>query len=72
MEKLKTTELMALILLIAGIVLIFVALFIPPLGIIHSSVLWTLGQMFTLIGALMGVNAYYGSRISKLEDKVKP
>lgn len=71
MEKLKTTELFALILLIAGILLIFTCIFLPPFGVIHTSILWCLGQMFTLCGALMGVKEHYDSKLKEVKDELK-
>ena len=41
---------------IAGVVIGFIALFLPPTGIIHNSVLWFIAQMLVMTGTLLGVN----------------
>lgn len=42
---------------IAGVILLFVDLFMPPEGEIHTSVLWAFGELSTLAGALLGVHS---------------
>lgn len=42
---------------VAGVVLLFVDLFMPPKGEIHTSVLWAFGELSTLSGALFGVHS---------------
>lgn len=39
----------------AGVILLFVDLFMPPQGEIHSSVLWAFGELAALAGAVLGV-----------------
>lgn len=42
-----------------GCVLLWVGLFLPPMGIIHASVLTALGEVFTFSGALIGIDYSY-------------
>lgn len=42
-----------------GCVLLWVGLFLPPIGIIHASVLTALGEVFTFSGALIGIDYSY-------------
>lgn len=70
-QKTQTLEILAIVLIIAGIILIFVGLFIPPLGIIHSSALWALGQMFALSGSLLGVKEHYDSKLKEVKEEIK-
>lgn len=44
---------------IAGLVLLFVGVFIPPMGEIDSSLLVAFGEVATFAGALIGVDYHY-------------
>ena len=57
----------ALVLCLAGIVLLFIGIAIPPEGEIHSSVLVAFGEVSTFAGALFGVDYRY--RFRYLEKK---
>lgn len=52
-------------LIVAGVVLLFIAMFIDPAGIIHGSVLGAFGEISTLAGCLMGMDAYTSFKIKK-------
>ena len=52
-------------LVIAGIVMLFIAMFISPQGEIHGSVLGAFGEIATLAGALMGMDAYTSFKIKR-------
>jgi len=58
-------ELSAIILLTAGVVMAFIALFLPPPGEISDSVLWLFAQILIYAGSIFGIEAY----IKKLMDK---
>ena len=58
-KKLTLQLLLGVILTISGIALIWVSLFLPPSGIIHSSVLTAFGEMATFAGALIGIDYTY-------------
>ena len=68
----KTTNLMrditAVVLLLAGIVMAFIALFLPPPGEIHDSVLFIFAQILIYVGSIFGIEAY----IRKKETKDPP
>lgn len=68
--KITTNELIAIFLTISGVTLLFMALFIAPMGVISDSVLWATGQLCALIGGLCGVSAHYNAKIDKLEKKI--
>lgn len=70
-SKSKTCEILAIILVAAGILLIFLAIFIPPIGEIHSTVLWALGQMFALGGSLLGIKEHYDSKLKTVKDEIR-
>ena len=44
---------------LSGIILIFLSFIVPPLGIIHASVLAAIGEIFTFSGALIGIDYSY-------------
>lgn len=67
----KICEILAIVLVSAGILLIFIAIVIPPFGEIHSTVLWALGQMFALGGSLLGIKEHYDSKLTRVKDEIK-
>lgn len=55
---------------VIGILLLWVSFFVPPIGIIHSSVLAALGEVFTFSGALIGIDySYKYKTIRYLKEK---
>lgn len=79
MTKIKTLNLhqkmtiqlwLGVCLAVIGILLLWVSFFVPPIGIIHSSVLTALGEVFTFSGALIGIDySYKYKTIRYLKDK---
>ena len=51
-------DLTAIVLLIAGILMAFIALFLPPPGEIHESVLFIFAQILIYAGSIFGIDAY--------------
>lgn len=41
---------------VSALIIGFIALFIPPTGIIHESVLWFTAQLLCYVAALLGVD----------------
>jgi len=60
----------ALLLTIAGVVLLFLGFFLAPQGEIHHSVLVAFGEVSTFAGALFGVD--YSYRIKPLSPGPSP
>lgn len=56
------------ILAIFGMVLLTASFFVPPMGIIHSSVLAAIGEVFTFSGALIGIDYHYKAQVMNKED----
>ena len=52
-------------LIIAGVVMLFIAMLIDPAGIIHGSILGAFGEISTLAGCLMGMDAYTSFKIKR-------
>ena len=50
---------LATLLVIFGVILISVAFFVPPTGVIDPSVLTAFGEVLTFAGALFGIDAKY-------------
>ena len=48
----------AVAMLIFGCVLTTIAFFLEPMGVIHDSVLWVLGQCFIYAGSALGIANY--------------
>ena len=60
-----------MLVLIAGIVLAFIAIFIPPAGIISGSVLAVIAEFLTFAGSAMGIGSYTAIQIHKIDKKVE-
>lgn len=52
------SSLTAVVLLLSGIVMAFIALFLPPPGQIHDSVLYIFAQILIYVGSIFGIGAY--------------
>lgn len=57
-------DLTAIVLLIAGIAMAFIALFLPPPGEIHESVLFIFAQILIYAGSIFGIDAYIRKSLS--------
>ena len=55
-------------LLIAGVIIVFVSLYIPPVGIVDSSILTLIGENFCFVGAVWGIGQYTKVQLKKLEN----
>lgn len=75
-KKLTTQLRIAILLTLAGIILIFAGFCVKPLGEIHNSVLIAFGEMSTFAGALFGVDYSYRYKYMHLkppkEEEDKP
>lgn len=56
---------LAILLLIAGVVLLFLGFFTNPLGVIHFSVMSTSGELFTFASVLLGLDYHYSHLLQK-------
>lgn len=65
------TELTAAISLVAvGAFLLIAGLFIPPMGIIHSSVLVAFGEVAVFAGSLFGIDLHYKMEFNKFKSDI--
>ena len=57
--RVKLQLALAIILALAGLVLMAVSFYVPPMGVIDASVLAATGEVFTFSGSLVGIDAHY-------------
>lgn len=62
--------LMGILCLVCGIVLSFIALLLPPQGVIDHSVLILIGEVLTFVGAIWNIGHYTTLQIKKFEYKM--
>lgn len=58
----KYQIIIAIILVIFGIVLLIIAFFMPPAGVIDPTVLTAYGETLTFSGSLIGLDYHYRSK----------
>lgn len=68
--KEELSYLAAFLALIFGLVLCGFGFYVNPMGVIHDSVLWLLGQCLFYSGAIFGIKAYVKNVISKNKEKI--
>ena len=51
----KTKSIMSIVAFIAALIIGFVALFLPPIGIIDQSVLWFTAQLLVFTSGILGI-----------------
>lgn len=62
---------LAVVAMIAGLTMLFIGLFIPPEGEIHSSVITTFGILCTFVAALLGISIHYANELNKFKANVQ-
>ena len=60
----------SLLVLLSGIVLVFVALFLEPVGIIHYSVLSAFGMLLTFVGAVWHLDIKYTFKTEEMRSQI--
>lgn len=56
MEHKTLKAIISVVAFLAAVVIGFIALFIPPAGIIDASVLWFIAQLLVFVSGLLGIN----------------
>ena len=59
----------SIVLLVAGVVLIFISIYLPPVGSISTSVITVIGEIFTFVGAIFGIGEYTTIQIARINSK---
>ena len=55
--------------LLTGIVLAFIGIYIPPIGVIEGSVLTVIAEFLTFAGSAMGIGSYTAIQIHKINKE---
>lgn len=58
--------------LLGAIVISFIALFLPPQGVIDSSVLWLIAQVLVFVSSLWHLSDYISIQANKIVKKKEP
>lgn len=61
---------LAVVCQVAGIVAVFLGMFIEPRGEVHASILTYFGISSTFCGSLLGISAHYGAELTKFKSTV--
>ena len=69
MEKIR--KILCVLLVISAIVIAFVVLYIPPVGIIDSSVLWFIAQSLIFSASIIGIDLKILDVFKSNKDKSK-
>lgn len=62
---------LAVVTMTAGLTLLFIGLFIPPEGEIHSSVITAFGILCTFVASLLGISIHYTNELDKFKANVQ-
>lgn len=52
-----------------GMLMLIASFIVPPMGVIHSSILAAIGEVFTFAGCLLGVDYSYKLKMYKLTQE---
>ena len=44
---------------------------VPPVGEVHDSVLWILGQCLLYTGTVLGISTHYATKLKEFEKEIK-
>lgn len=55
--------------LLAGIILAFISIYMPPIGIISGSVLTVIAEFLTFAGSAMGIGSYTAIQIHRINKE---
>ena len=66
--KTRIAYITAIVAFIIGWALTIAAFFCPPLGIIHESVLWVLGQALLYAASVLGIGMYVTGQVRSMKN----
>lgn len=70
-SKKETIQFIAsLLVLLAGVVLVFISLFLQPVGVIHYTVITVFGMFLTFVGAVWQIDVKYEFKSRELEHRL--
>ena len=67
----KVSYIMACLAFIFGMGITIAGFIVNPLGVIHESVLWVLGQSLTYSGAVFGVGLFISNKSQEIKSFIK-
>ena len=70
MSKIKTEIAAAIALVAVGAFLLIAGLLIPPMGVIHPSVLVAFGEVAVFAGSLFGIDLHYRMEFNKFKSDI--
>lgn len=72
-RKMTAQSILAFLLVVFGMVVVMIALYMPPIGEIHPSVITVFGMLLVAAGAFLGIdlNVQLKSFIETMHDKNK-
>lgn len=56
---------------LCGAVLVFLGVFLSPVGVIDTSILTSLGVFLSFSGAIIGINTHYSTELNNFKSKVE-
>lgn len=62
---------LAIVVMTSGLALLFIGLFIPPEGEIHTSVLTAFGTTCIFVASLLGISIHYANELDKFKANVQ-
>lgn len=68
--KVKGELVAAILLVLVGCFLLIAGLFIPPMGVIHPSVLVAFGEIAVFAGSLFGIDLHYKLEFNKIKAEI--
>ena len=70
MTRIKTELTSAILLVAVGAFLLIAGLFIPPMGVIHPSILVAFGEVAVFAGSLFGIDLHYKMEFNKFKSDI--
>lgn len=61
---------LAVVSMLAGLTLLFLGLYIPPEGEIHTSVQSAFGVICIFVAALLGISLHFGNELDKIKANI--
>lgn len=53
-----------------GWIITIIGFFVSPVGEIHSTVLWVLGQSLLFTGSIIGIAQYYSTQLNEFKSNI--
>lgn len=70
MTRIRTELTSAILLVAVGAFLLIAGLFIPPMGVVHPSVLVAFGEVAVFAGSLFGIDLHYKMEFNKFKSDI--